>query len=72
MSAYARDVARWLHVLYGNTTDHKRQWLEDAAAAIESGKDVPPPPMEGKTRRPWRAAPARLETLYRMWARHGG
>lgn len=85
MTAYRAAVAQWVANLYGHRVtvgdplpmtwpaagDPCRQWIEDAAAAIETGSDVPPPPREGSTGRPWRAAPARLATLRALWETHG-
>jgi hypothetical protein len=67
---YAWEVGIWLKKLYGNHWDDKRTWIRDAALALLRNEPPPPPPTEANSRRPWRAAQNRLDTLNAIYNRH--
>jgi hypothetical protein len=62
-----RAVLAWDKVIHGRRGHCKRsQYCLAAALAIVNGTTMPPIPFEGNTRKPWRSAQARVETIHRI------
>jgi hypothetical protein len=60
-------VLSWDKTIHGHRRFSKRsQYCLAAALAIVNGTEMPPIPCEGMTRKPWRSAPARVETIRRI------
>jgi hypothetical protein len=66
-----RAVLAWDKVIHGRRLPSKRsQYCLAAALAIVNETPMPPVPFEGNTNKPWRSAPARVETIKRILAQH--
>jgi len=62
-----RAVLAWDKKIHGRRGFCKRsQYCLAAALAIVNGTTMPPVPFEGNTRKPWRSAPARVQTIHRI------
>lgn len=64
-------VLAWDKVIHGHRSHSKRsQYCLAAALAIVNETPMPPVPYEGNTKKPWRSASARVETIQRILAKY--